>query len=248
MPLDLSVVGAAAGERTLTVTVRHCLAYAAGTDDLNPRYFDDARPGGVVAPPMFGVSLDWGLRDELLAATGLPPEESGRGVHATQMMIFHRLIRPGDRLTVRGRVVQAEARPPGAYLVTRYDTSDAAGEAVLTVYYGVIFRGVGTVGEARAIDSPPSTSRQGERAGGWETAVSVPRQAPHLYSECAEIYNPIHTERAVALAAGLPDIIVHGTLTLAYAARELLDREAGGRCSSVSGQRTALRRCATAWR
>ncbi len=58
--------------------------------------------------------------------------------------------------------------------------------------------------------------------------MAVPRQAAHVYSECARIYNPIHTERAVALAAGLPDIIIHGTLTLAYAAREVLNREAGG--------------------
>ena len=54
------------------------------------------------------------------------------------------------------------------------------------------------------------------------------REMPHVYTECADIWNPIHTERAVALAAGLPDIILHGTATLALAARELLNREAGG--------------------
>ena len=64
-------------------------------------------------------------------------------------------------------------------------------------------------------------------AGLWTVEIAVPREMPHVYTECADIWNPIHTERAVALAAGLPDIILHGTATLALAARELLNREAG---------------------
>jgi acyl dehydratase len=222
-------VGAAAGERTRTVTVRDCLAYAAGTDDLNARYFDDARPGGIVAPPLYGVALDWALRPALTPVLGLTPEESRRGVHATQDMLFHRSIRPGDALTVRGTVVQAEPRPPGAYLVTRYDTTDASGAPVLTIYYGSIFRGVDTTGAPRTLDAPPPVpARPITPDPLWTAPVPVTRQAAHVYTECADIYNPIHTERTVALAAGLPDIIIHGTLTLAYAARELLDREAGG--------------------
>jgi hypothetical protein len=46
-----------------------------------------------------------------------------------------------------------------------------------------------------------------------QATVEIPLSGglPHLYSECADIWNPIHTERRVAHAAGLPDIIVHGT-------------------------------------
>jgi acyl dehydratase len=53
-------------------------------------------------------------------------------------------------------------------------------------------------------------------------AIAIPREMPHVYTECASIWNPIHTERAVALAAGLPDIILHGTATWALAGREML--------------------------
>ena len=229
MPLELSVTGTPAGERIFTVSTRDCLAYAAGAEDLNEQYFDDARPGGIVAPPLFGVALDWALRPALASVTGLTPEEARRGVHATQDMQFHRLIRPGDTLTVRGEVVQAETRSPGAYLVTRYQTIDQTGAPVLTVYYGSLFRGVGTTGTPQTGDAPPPLPAPlASRTPLWETRVQIARNATHIYTECADIYNPIHTERAVALAAGLPDIIVHGTLVLAYAARELLNREAGG--------------------
>jgi acyl dehydratase len=55
----------------------------------------------------------------------------------------------------------------------------------------------------------------------------IAREAPHVYTECAAIWNPIHTERAVALAAGLPDIILHGTATWAHAGLEILRAHAG---------------------
>jgi acyl dehydratase len=60
--------------------------------------------------------------------------------------------------------------------------------------------------------------------------VSIPiaREAPHVYTECADIWNPIHTERQVALAAGLPDIILHGTATWALAAREIVRHRCNG--------------------
>src|SRR5262245_2692790 len=235
MPISSGVVGAAVGERTVQVTARATMAYAAGTDDLNARYMDDARVGGVVAPPMFAVTLDWQLRRALLDALALAPEESVRGVHATQDMTFHRPIRPGDTLTTRGTVVQLEARPPGAYLVARYDTTDGDSAPVCTVYYGMIFRGVGVSGPERTLDAPPPLPARPEgRSPIWRLPLVVAPQAPHVYSACAGIYNPIHTERAVALAVGLPDIVIHGTLTLAYAARELLDRDAGGDPAAVA--------------
>jgi acyl dehydratase len=58
--------------------------------------------------------------------------------------------------------------------------------------------------------------------------VPTDRGLCHTYTECARIWNPIHTERAVALRAGLHDIILHGTATWALAARAVLDARAGG--------------------
>ena len=59
-------------------------------------------------------------------------------------------------------------------------------------------------------------------AGAVESAVAVPTGLAHIYTECARIWNPIHTDIAVARAAGLPDIILHGTATLALAVSRVL--------------------------
>jgi len=52
--------------------------------------------------------------------------------------------------------------------------------------------------------------------------VAVPAGLAHVYTECARIWNPIHTDVAVARATGLPDIILHGTATLALAVSRVL--------------------------
>lgn len=73
----------------------------------------------------------------------------------------------------------------------------------------------------------------------WIMAYS----AAHVYTECARIFNPIHTDRAVALAAGLPDIILHGTATLAFAVSKLVQAELAGdyrRARRIGGRFSAM--------
>jgi acyl dehydratase len=64
-----------------------------------------------------------------------------------------------------------------------------------------------------------------------------------VYTECAQIWNPIHTERQVALQAGLPDIILHGTATWALAAGHLIQhcgRSEPSRLRRFVGRFTAM--------
>jgi acyl dehydratase len=67
----------------------------------------------------------------------------------------------------------------------------------------------------------------------WSADVPIAPTLSHVYTECARIWNPIHTDRAVARAAGLPDIILHGTATLALAISEALRRQPVGAASQV---------------
>jgi acyl dehydratase len=49
-----------------------------------------------------------------------------------------------------------------------------------------------------------------------------------VYTECARIWNPIHTDLAVARSTGLPGLILHGTATLALAVSRVVTRALGG--------------------
>src|SRR6185295_17827334 len=117
-------------------------------------------------------------------------------------------------------------------------TVDAAGRPVSTTEYGSLYLGVTCDGAARAETLSPQGRGQGEGAPDtdrWSWSVDVPVAAAlaHVYTECARIWNPIHTDRAVALGAGLPDIILHGTATLALAISQALRQQPRGAATPV---------------
>ncbi|MDI6857525.1 MAG: MaoC/PaaZ C-terminal domain-containing protein [Dehalococcoidia bacterium] len=228
--------------RTYEITVRVAQAYAAGVGDFNPRYFNDDAPEGVLAPPCLVYSLQWNSRNMPGVYQGTAPPI--RGVHAATDLRWERAIRAGDTLTVQGRRIAVRQIPPGVYLLTRYQMRDAAGALVATVDDGAIIRGARTDGEEVTLEeTPPLPERIADGETGWTAEIAIAREATHVYTECADIWNPIHTERRFALAAGLPDIIVQGSLTMALAARELVNRVAGGdpaRLARLAGQFRAM--------
>jgi acyl dehydratase len=209
MPISAAAVGRTLGPREVALSARRIMAFAAGTDDRNPRYFDDTA-GPPLAPPLLAVSLEWpllvALRTEL---PGAGADEVRRGVHAAHDVTIHRLPVAGETLRTTATVVAIERRPSGAGLLTRLDTVDTAGRPLWTTFNGGVYRGVALAGTPARLDAPPPPP-DGPTQGGFSAAIAVPWNAAHVYTECAEIWNPIHTERAVALAAGLPDIILHG--------------------------------------
>jgi len=232
------LAGRAFGPREATVDARWLMAYAAALGDTDPAYLDTRRPGGIVGHPLFPVCYEWPLavevRESTMDAAVLP-----RGVHATHDLRIHRRARPGDRLRVSARIVRVEARAPGAYLLWRFETVDAAGAPVSTTDYGSLFLGVacdGPPAPAGSSHAGPGAERRDAPARGprWSTTVPIAATAAHTYTEGARIWNPIHTDRAVAEAAGLPDIILHGTATLALAVSEVLRREGLGADAPVS--------------
>src|SRR5208337_536308 len=115
------------------------------------------------------------------------------------------------------------------------ETVDESGKPVCTSRYGSIYRGVDIVGDDRPLmssDLPrPSALPKHPCA---EAKVHVPGGLAHTYTECAQIWNPIHTDIKVARDAGLPELILHGTATLALAVSQLVHSEAGGDPSRVA--------------
>jgi acyl dehydratase len=128
---------------------------------------------------------------------------------------------------------------------------DAAGALVTTTHYGSIYRGVACEGTAENSPEISSTApaEPGRDANGgvwgalpgppniskWQQRVPISAQLAHVYTECARIWNPIHTDIAVARAAGLPGLILHGTATLALAVSQVVARELGGDPALVRG-------------
>jgi acyl dehydratase len=232
MPVRAAAVGKLMGERLRALETRALLAYAAGIGDDSPEVLDDASDS-LIAHPAFCVSLEWPVISAPAARDllGLAPEEARRGVHAGQDSTFHRPLRPGMRVLTRGRFTGVRGTAAGALVAARLETIDAdTGEPLVDTWTTSIYRDVAVEGEDRSEgEPPPLPAATPERGDETSAGIDLPRTFPHVYTECAAIWNPIHTERRVALAAGLPDILVHGTATWALAGREAVRRHAGGR-------------------
>ncbi len=219
------------------ITWRQTTNYAAAIGDANPRYLDDDRPEGIVAPPMFCVAVTWPISEriwEYLETTDFPTQILATQVHYTEHLQIHRLVRPGDLLILRGRVAAILPHRSGSLMVVRYDASDQTGEAVFTEHIGAVMRGVPcTDAGAGAEQLPivPSLADQGSPL--WEVPIPIARTAPFVYDGCTNIHFPIHTSVKFARQVGLPDIIHQGTATLALGVREMVDREAAGDAGRV---------------
>ena len=235
MPLDTRMVGESTRTFSHDVDARWLMAYAAGLGDFNPTYMD-TEAHTVCAHPVFPVCLEWPV---ILSSRELPgyesttPEEGARGVHAAHDLHLYRPIRAGETLTTTATIISLKAIRPGAAQMTRLDTTDASGDLVCRTYQLGISRGVAVTGAATEVEAPPALP---VRPSGEQLAslpIEVGAGAAHVYTECARIFNPIHTDRAVALAAGLPDIILHGTATLALCVSRIVETACGGDPTAV---------------
>lgn len=232
--IEASIVGAEAPAVSQRVDARWLMAFAAALGLSDPRYYDTLAAAGPLPHPVFSVCYEWpalvALRDKTVAAALAP-----LSVHATHRLLIHRPPRADETLVTRARLVGVERRRAGVLVTARLATVDARGAPVTTTDYGSVYRGVALAGDDVRPDGPGAA---GERASpgppAWDETLEIPAGAAHVYTECARIWNPIHTDAAVARAAGLPGPILHGTAMLAFAVTCVVARDLGGEPGRVS--------------
>ena len=243
MELSSDLVGMALKPYHREVTWRETMNYAAAVGDDNPWYFDDERDRGIVAPPLFSVAVTWPILEriwEFIDTDRFPPEVLFTQVHYTEHLVFHRPLRPGDCLTVQGKIAAVLPHRAGTQVVICFEALDPKGQRVFTEHTGALLRGVSCSGGGQGQEALPAIpSGPEEERPLWETNLPIDPLRPFLYDGCANIFFPIHTSRSFARQVGLPGIILQGTATLALVAREILNREAGqdpGRLQAFSGR------------
>ncbi len=225
MPISSEIVGRVGEPCVHSIDSRWTMAYAACLGDLTPAYLDTRARSDVLAHPLFPVCFEWPLfLDPNGVPTGLPAAERVRGVHFTHDLTLHRPIRAGMELTTRATLAKVEARRSGAYQLVRLDTIAADGDPVSTTWYGVLLRGVDVAGDDRALDDTGPELEPAPSANDTKDhLIPIAANAALVYTECARIWNPVHTDVAVAEAAGLPGPILHGTASLALAVSRVVN-------------------------
>ena len=97
---------------------------------------------------------------------------------------------------------------------------------VFEEYTGALLRGVRCPEGLRMTVAPPKPHELSAKAEiAWEATLPIDPLATYVYDGCADNSFPIHTSPRFARSVGLPGIIVHGTETLTFAVREIVNRE-----------------------
>jgi acyl dehydratase len=194
------------------------MAYAAALGETHARYYDTTAPEGVLAHPLFPVCYEWPLAQPLRNLPALRPLFP-RLLHAQHDLRIARPPRAGETLRVSARIAGVSQRRPGAFVVFRFEARDAAGELVTVTNFGELYRDVPVESaQGEGMEDPPSSGVEMKPVG----TIPVSPTAAHVYTECARIWNPIHTDIAYARAAGLPGLVLHGTATLALSVSRTL--------------------------
>ncbi len=216
MPLTPEMVGREFGHVSVRCDARWLMAFAAGVPDERPELYDTT--ADLVTHPMFPVAPEWELLVTHSAVPiGMTRAEVLRGVHLTHAVLLERPVRPGEQIEIRATVIGVDRRRAGATQDVLFVATAADGSIIWQTRMGSIFLGVELDGEPTSVDV------------GWPSArtIDVPDRPiatqssqvrsidAHVYSECARIWNPIHTDVLIARASGLVDPILHGTATLA---------------------------------
>jgi acyl dehydratase len=223
MPLNKSSIGKEFAPITTEVSAAAMQKYARAYNEDNPAFFDAARPGGLVAPPMFAVVVTW---NSTLNAV-MDPEVGAdllRLVHGEQDMWFPAPIRPGDRITSRAKIIAIDTKATGETMTVELTATNQDGAAVNRSVFSAFIRGGGR--RASPQETGPDEMPRGEPT--LTVTQSIDPDQTFRYAEASGDRNPIHVDESVARMAGLPGIIVHGLCTMAFTSKVIIDKLCDG--------------------
>lgn len=218
--------GDASRRITHGVTDRWLRAYAVAVGDTRSEFFDVERQCGIVAHPVFPACLEWPLVEDGAPGISLSQATLRRGLHVGQEIQFAAPIRADQRLTTTAELHIAEQRSTATHIAIRFRTRDEQDALVVTSRTHMLYPGVQLLGEPRP-GPRQQTARPRDNPLVPIGEFAVDETNAIIYSECARIFNPIHTDPRVAKSAGLPSTVLHGTETLARAVSLITSRLPG---------------------
>ncbi len=199
------------------VEPEHIVEYAKAVDDENPRYVEGDPE---VAPPLYAVAplfegLENALSDRQLDADLM------NLVHGEQELVFYDVLRPWDLVAPRAEIASIEEKSSG-WLVDVRQWLMRDGEKIVEASSGLFVRNPEAKKSKKGgDDAGPADDERGEPA--YTEIQTVAADQPKRYAHATGDMNPIHLDPNVAKAAGLPDVILHGLCTMAFAARAVVD-------------------------
>ncbi len=235
MEINPNFVETTLKELKTRINWRQTTNYAAAVKDSNPYFLNDERKEGIVAHPMFPVAVTWPIIENLseyIQNNDFPKNILSTGVHYSEHLIIHRLIKPRDKLFITGKIAAINPHRAGTHLIGQFDALDRKGKPVFTEFIGTMLRGVKCIGEGKGTENIPEIPKIDQNCTEkeilWTHSEKIDLVRSFIYDGCTDIVFPIHTSKKFAKQLNLPNIILQGTATLAFAVSAIINRETKG--------------------
>ena len=215
-------------EHTYSVddTMRYALALGLGDDPMDLQqlqFVNDTIAGTPLAMPSMAVVLGFPGSWMRNPATGI---DFKKIVHGEEAIVLHRPLPVAATVLAQHRVVSIVDKGPGRGATVTYVkelTDQASGDKLASVRHTSFLRGDGGFSAKDGLTdvSPPAPAKPPTHAPDRVLEIRTLPQQALLYRLCAD-RNPLHSEPAVASAAGFARPILHGLCTYGIACRAVL--------------------------
>jgi len=230
--LDPNIVGKIYEGKIVTVDPEKIKAYAKATNEINPQYYQSDE-NKLKIPPVFPVTMLIDPMIQIVTDDTLNLDIL-RMVHGEQEILYHRPLRPREKIKTKIKLDSIDSKETGDILWAKM-TGYAEKERVFEMRAGLFFKKAIKKKEAlKAVIKEELMEKQ-----------ILVRQQMNITSDQSVRYaaasgdeNPIHVDKDIARAAGLPDKILHGLCTLAFATQAIVDNLADGDPTKVKRIRT----------
>ncbi|MFX0173117.1 MAG: MaoC/PaaZ C-terminal domain-containing protein [Candidatus Hodarchaeota archaeon] len=229
--LNPAIVGRVYTGSKKTIDPDKILAYAQATNETNPKYFDQDKNKRVV-PPLFPVTLFVDLGIKIVSDNTLNLDIS-RMVHGEHEILYHRPLQVWENVITSAELKSIDEKPSGDILWLRFD-GHVSNELVFEMKVGLFFRKPRK--EVKSI--PKSATKIIKQEIILSKQILVTSDQSKRYSEASRDTNPIHLDKDFALSVGLPNIILHGLCTMAFATQAIVDGLANGDPTRVRRAKT----------
>lgn len=187
------------------------------------RSFDDANPlqlTGTYAAPVFHHIP---VMQSMVEVLGQATKEFV--LHGEHDFVFHAPIVPRMRLFSRSTLTGMRGNRAGVALIIRSDIRTHEDQPVSTQFSTCLVRGpASTLALGEALQSRPTVPEAPAATDLYPISLDQTRR----YGDAARDYSPYTIDPAAAAQHGFPAPIVHGMLTLSFAARSMVDGHCAG--------------------
>ncbi|MFX1515141.1 MAG: MaoC/PaaZ C-terminal domain-containing protein [Promethearchaeota archaeon] len=230
--LDPNIIGRIYTGTTEIVDPEKTMAYAKATNETNPCYYElDQKK--IVIPVLFPVTMAIAPLKEMVTDDTLNFDVT-QMIHGEHEILYFRPLRPWDKIKTKLELESIDIKESGDILWAKTSGS-TEDELVFEMRAGIFFK------KPRK-GSRPVKPRVKEKTIVKQIIISkqmeVTSDQSVRYAAASGDENPIHLDKDVALTVGLPDIILHGLCTLAFAVQAIVDGLAGGDPAKVKRVKT----------